>query len=194
MRIPKRFELHLAAGEDQGTMQYDAVRIEGRALVATDGIVAARIPIGNGGVRPEPGEDLVEGAAINPKAWAAAVQGSTGEGTLRLSFGAQTAVSGDRKPSMVFAPPETPGERPPIGELLRSAAEVVDTERTVRIMLDAEALHRLARALGSQHVELRFEADEYGNATSEPAFVCAASENRGAAYGAILPLAGEDSA
>jgi hypothetical protein len=195
VRIPKKFELHLAAGPDQGSMQYDAIRIEDRGLVATDGVVAARVAIGVGGVRSEAGEELLEGAIIEPRAWAAAVQGTQGEGALRLSFGAQTATSGDRKPAMVFAPPEPPArsERPPVAEFLDLARRVPLSSRTARVMLDAEALHRLARALGAAGgVVLTFELDQAGRATDSPVLVSPADRSETEAWGAIMPIVREE--
>jgi len=159
VRIPKRLELHLAAGEDTPEMHLDVVRVSDRggAVVATDAVVAARVPVGPGLVEAEPGEEIIPGAALSTRAWAEASRGSTGHGTLRLSFGEQVACAGERRPSMHFRPPEAAAgaERPPVDAMLEQAEAEYGVFQVVDLILDPEALHRLSRALGCGREGLR---------------------------------------
>jgi hypothetical protein len=162
MKIPKRYETHLATGETTD-MQFDAIRVsdDGKAIVATDGTIAARIPIGPAGVQPEPGEELVAGAVMSPKAWSEAVRGSTGTGTLRLEFGRQAAQSAPNKPVTLFEPPAFPegSERPPIDFVLEQTDLEYQNLQVVDLFLDAEALHRLARAIGGKEIRIQIPID-----------------------------------
>jgi len=153
MRVPKKFELHLATGDNQGDMQLDVIRVsdDGRSVEATDGVIAARVALGETGVQRAPGEELSPGAVIRAKAWAEATRGSTGEGELRLGFNEQRARSGEGKPELIFPPPETAGtERPPIDGLFQEALDDIFERLTITVNLDAEALVRLQRALGAK--------------------------------------------
>lgn len=197
MRIKKGLELHLATGESEvGGMQYDVIRVsdDGRSLQATDGVVLADVRIGEG-IELEPGEELVAGAVIEPRAWAEAVRGSVGEGTLRLQFGAQVACSGDRKPAMHFAPPSflPDSERPPLEAVLDVVAKEYAESRTLDLILDPEALYRLARALdaGSGGVRIRVPLDAEGRVKQTLGVVVEPAEDADGRRGLIMPISRE---
>lgn len=193
MKIPKRLETHLAAGPSGGDMQLDVLRVsdDGKHIEATDGIIVARVPLGGDSVRAEAGEELVPGAVLEPRAWAEAARGSTGEGTLRLQFGAQAACSAEGKPSLLFPPPAQRGEaeRPPIDSCLRLAQEDLAAGPSVDLIVDAEALYRLSRALGAREgLRLRIPVQR-GQA---PAFgLVVEPAEGGGASGVLMPISRE---
>ena len=75
MKVPKHYRLHEATN--------DFVFLDEGAVVATNGTILARVPLTSDGIRL----DGTEGPprAIPAKAWADAVRGSKGEGSLDLS-------------------------------------------------------------------------------------------------------------
>ena len=193
MKIPKRLETHLAAGPAGGDLRLDVIRVsdDGRSIEATDGVIVARVPLGPDSARREAGEEMVPGAVLEPRAWAEAARGSVGEGTLRLQFGAQAACSGEGKPALLFPPPatEAPGERPPIDSCLRLAIEDVKAGPRVDVLVDAEALYRLSRALGAREgLRLRIAVDRRG----APSFgLVVEPAEGGGAVGVLMPISRE---
>ena len=201
MKIPKSYELQLATCDDRDGMQYDAIRLsdDGHAFEATDGVIAARVPIASGrapGVRLEPGEVLPSDVALRPEGWAEATRGMQGEGTLRLAGDRQEARSGERKPAMLFEPPPPGLETPPIGALLATACDAA-AGRRVELLLDAEALARLQRALGANRgVVLSFRLRAEDSAVSRPVEgpIEVTDVLGGHAVGCIMPIVSEGEA
>lgn len=191
MRIPKRFELHLACGEDTEALRLHVIRVVGGRLCASDGVVVAAVPVGPGGVTREPGEELLEGAQVEPDAWRNAVHGSKGEGTLRLTFDAQLSQAAPDKPELRYPAPDRKSptqELPPVGAALAEARHVDHAD--AEIILDAEALLRLQRALGaSEGVRIRFPIGDHGRCSAAVALVEPAEG--GGAFGAIMPIVRE---
>jgi hypothetical protein len=180
VRVEKRHKLHLAAGED-AELRLNVLRVAEGRILATDGTIAASVPAGI-----EPGENLADGTLISPRAWEHAARGSRGTGTLRLEpDGRQVATSGVDGPRMSFPPSASSTLEVPSAELLIQLAEE-SLAGSVEITLDAEALYRLARALGSDELRIRFVADEKGRAGPEPAEVSPAGG--GPERGAIMPV------
>jgi hypothetical protein len=181
MRIPKRFQLHLAAGQD-GVLQV----LDGR-VCATDGVVVAALPFGSE-VQLDPGEVVPEGSFLVLHAWAQAVKGSQGAGSLWLSeTGNQIACAGEGKPTVHFAPDTRPGEAPPIALVL----EEIEAQRgAASLLLDAEALYRLSRALGAgEGVRLEFRLNETGRCCSS--MIRVTPVEGGNAVGGIMPIVKE---
>jgi len=194
VRIPKRFQLHLACGEDTPALELGTIRVDGDRLVATDGVIAASLPVSGHGVALSPGEPLVDGLRIRPAAWATAVKGTTGEGRLTLLPDARTHVaeSAPGRPLVHFTAPTTVAgaEVPPVLEAIEAAFERLSDGFPVEILLDPEALHRLARALGAREgVRLRFSVGDDGRCRSE--FVYVTPAEGGGAEGAIMPISRE---
>lgn len=199
MKIPKRFKLHEAAAEDTPALRLNVVRVIGQHLIATDGVIVASVPVGGAAVTRQqreaglvpalaPGEPLPQ-VLIDPRAWAEATRGSKGTGELRLEPNEHRAKAGDDKPATVFEPP-----RGPIGEQeLPPAAEALEEARLAQgfeVCLDAEALARLQRALGSEEgVRLRFAVGSDGKCSSP--LVAVEPVDGSPAFGAIMPIVRE---
>lgn len=186
MRIPKKFELHLAAGQD-GEFQLNVLRVLGGRVCATDSVVVAALPLGSE-IQLDPGEAMPDGALLVPQAWAQAVRGKQGLGSLWLSeTGTQIACVGEAKPMLHFAPVIAKGQVPPL-ELALEEAEA--QQGATSIILDAEALHRLARALGAREgVRLEFRVDAAGHCGGSMVRVTPAEG--GGAVGGIMPIVRE---
>lgn len=194
MKIPKSLKVHLAAGEDTPTLHLDVVRIVGGRAVATDGTIVASAPFGPGGLRSDPDEEIVDGAAISTKAWAEATRGTRGEGSIEMRFGGQLTQSSPASPATLHLPPVRPpgSEIPPAAAALAEASRLATSPGCVEITLDAERLHRLSQALGvvdGQGVRLRFNIDELLRCSSEMVLVEPENSTGAlAARGLILPI------
>lgn len=133
MKVPKHYRLHEATN--------DFVFLDEGAVVATNGTILARVPLTSDGIRL----DGTEGPprAIPAKAWADAVRGSKGEGSLDLSEPDRVvAQSGEGKVQNVHD-----CETRPVPT--RLSERLSAPQEAVRIAVDAEALVALQRALGA---------------------------------------------
>jgi hypothetical protein len=135
MKVPKKFRLN------EATETY--ITLAEGALWATDGTIAARVPVGEQGLELDEGDQ--ERTRVTKEGWAQATRGKLGEGQLDLSDPARvTASSGPGKAILTVDVP--PGDPKPPGSL---PARLSAPENAVRIAVDAEALARLQRALGA---------------------------------------------
>lgn len=166
---PKRFKLHEAAADkSDGDYRFDQVHATGDRLVAVDGVAIAAVPLlradersGADLPRLEPGEAPPQGS-LPPKAFQEAAQGSTGQGRLVvLGPHAVEAQRGAEKPWMRFER-EVGVQRPPVEDVLAQGDAMLREQdgATVQVCLDAEALVRLSRAIGSSQVRLTFRVDK----------------------------------
>lgn len=167
MKLPKRFRLHEAAGSEGATGDYvEAIRADGDRLISVDTASFSVVPILASDERP--GVDLPRLAAgegrpdalIAPKAIAEATRGTKGEGRLQIGPESTEVTGGDGKPWVRFDNPV--GSFPPIDDVLELTRRPAPSgHRHVEICLDAEALARVARAIGAREaVRLRFLINE----------------------------------
>lgn len=199
VKIPKRFKLHEAAGR--------FLRIvRGGYIMAVDHASLVYVPIFNPGTRrPLPEAEIGElpeafvGRPIPPKAMAVAVQGTKGEGLIHFVLGAVEANSGDGKPWVRHEAPTDDGLTEEASVELQAIADRVHLaplagRQEVEVVLDAEALVRVSRAIGAggDGVRIRFHIDQQtGRCDTDRGLieVRPAKEPSGAAFGVLMAVA-----
>jgi hypothetical protein len=159
--LPKRFKLHEAAGAKDGLFAWAAVAMTGHHLVASDGAVMAVVPILPPGTQNvdlpmlENGEQDGDCRLIPLPVYKAAVQGKTGEGRMVVDLQQARSQPAPGKPWTVA--PLHEGEFPDSWADYQALSDGPEEAQMVEVILDAERLVRLARAIGAaEGVRLRF--------------------------------------
>lgn len=194
MKFPKRFKIHEAAGR--------ALQLRHIGLVAFDHASFAVVPILLETERPgadlprlEREEDWLQLEPLPPKAFQVATAGTKGEGLVRRLETSVAARAGDGKPWVHHERPEPPEDEQALTDVLsRVGSQMhlppVAGRREVHVSLDAEALVRLAHAIGAEEgvVNLRFHVEEAtGRACLDRGFIEVRVPNGG--YGVLMVVA-----
>lgn len=193
MRVPKRFRLH-EVGET-------AVHIHQDSLVAVGHASVVRVPIRSIGppvddvLRLEPAEDMPKVTQFSSKALRVAAQGTKGEGFVRFLDTGTEACAGGGKPWTRHELTDEPFPEQELGDIFdRLHLPPAEGRHDVEVVLDAEALVRVARAIGAggDGVRLRFHVvTETGRCDTERGMieVRPARSPSGGAWGVLMAVA-----